>query len=112
MPLTFLEQMDSDRRFRREALRNETRQRLREALEQLVPGQRAIVFGSVVKPGKFKETSDVDVALDREPANASIFQLSSLLAESLGRPADVVLLGECRFRDRIMREGETWMLPD
>jgi predicted nucleotidyltransferase len=109
--MTLLQQMDLDRHQRRETLRNDTRRCLRDALEQLVPGQRAIVFGSLVKPGRFKETSDVDVAIDHEPANASIYQLTSLLAENLGRPADVVLLSECRFRDRIMREGETWMLP-
>lgn len=110
-PTTSLQQIDSDRRRRREALRDETRRRLRSALKELLPGQRVIVFGSVLRPGKFKETSDVDIAIDYEPTNRSIYQLTSLLAEKLDRPVDVVLLGECRFRDRILREGETWTLP-
>jgi len=33
-----------------------------------------------------------------------------LLAEEMGRPVDIILLSECRFRDRIAREGEIWML--
>jgi predicted nucleotidyltransferase len=109
--MTLLQQIDSERSLRREALRDKTRRRLRRALKDLLPGQRVIVFGSLSKPGKFSETSDVDIAIDHEPANASIYQLTSLLAEKLGRPVDVVLLGDCRLRDRILREGETWTLP-
>lgn len=41
----------------------------------------------------------------------SVYQLTSLLAERLGRRVDVVLLPEYRFRDRIVREGEKWTLP-
>ena len=109
--MTLLQQIESDRRLRREALRDETRLALRKVLPEFLPGQRVIVFGSLSKSGKFRETSDVDIAIDQEPDNLSIYQLTSLLAEKLGRSVDVVLLGECRFRERILREGETWTLP-
>jgi len=103
--------MDLERRERRERLRLETKQQLRTALADLLPDQQVIVFGSLVKPGKFSETSDVDVALTTEPPGMSMYQLISLLAERLGRSVDVLLLSECRFRDKILREGETWTLP-
>lgn len=109
--MTLLQRMDLERRERRERLRLETKQQLRTALADLLPDQQVIVFGSLVKPGKFSETSDVDVALTTEPPGMSMYQLISLLAERLGRSVDVLLLSECRFRDKILREGETWTLP-
>ena len=42
----------------------------------------------------------------------SLYQLTSLLAERMGRRVDVVLLPESRLRDKIVREGEAWTLPD
>lgn len=109
--MTLLQQMESERRQRREFLRAETRRELQAALNDLLPGGRVIVFGSLLKPGRFSEASDVDLALEVEPAGISVCQLTGLLAERLGRRVDVVLLPECRFRNRIMREGETWTLP-
>ena len=66
------------------------------------------MFGSLIKPGRFSEESDADIALEKEPAAISLYQLTSRLAEFLGRSVDVVLLPECRFRERILREGEVW----
>lgn len=80
------------------------------ALGALVPGGRVWVFGSLTKPGEFNDASDVDLALEAEPALMSAGVLSSELAERLGRPVDVVLLDQCRFRDKILREGELWTL--
>jgi hypothetical protein len=51
------------------------------------------------------------VAFESEPAGLSPFQLISLLAERLGRKVDMVLLPDCRFRDKILREREAWTLP-
>jgi predicted nucleotidyltransferase len=107
---TLLQKLDSERRDRRESLRNETRKRLRIALKEILPAPTVIVFGSITKPGRFSESSDVDVALEREPEKMSIYQLTAQLSERLGRPVDVVILSQCRFRDRIFREGETWTL--
>lgn len=110
--MTRLQQMDAERYRRREELRESVRQGLHSALTELLPVKTAIVFGSLVKPGRFSETSDVDVALATDPAGMSTYLLTSLLSERLGRPVDVVLLSECRFRDRILSEGETWTLSD
>jgi len=106
-----LQKLEQERRVRRERLRRRTRTELRRALRQLVPGQQAIVFGSLTKPFRFGEHSDVDVALSQEPNGMSIYQLTSRLGERLGRRVDVVLLCETRLRDKILEEGETWTLP-
>jgi predicted nucleotidyltransferase len=108
---TLLQQIETDRRSRREALRLETREALRAALRDLIPHASVLLFGSTTRPNRFNEYSDVDIALETEPAGLSIYQLISLLGERLGRRVDVVLLPECRFRDRLRAEGELWTPP-
>lgn len=110
--MTLLQQMDAERAVRRERLRLEARDRLKVALLQLRPAPKVILFGSIAQPGRFNEYSDVDLALENAPEHMSVYQLTSLLAEAIGRPVDVILLDECRFREKILREGETWMLLD
>jgi predicted nucleotidyltransferase len=109
---TLLQSAATLRLRERERLRLAVRAGLRAALGDLLPKTPVTVFGSLVKPGRFNEYSDVDLALAAEPTVMSVFQLSSLLGERLGRRVDVVLLSECRFRARILREGETWMPSD
>jgi predicted nucleotidyltransferase len=104
--------MEQERLQRREQLRAEVRRRLREVLAQTIPGRRVVVFGSLARPGRFNEGSDIDLALESEPPGMSLYQLASRLAEGLGRGVDVVLLSESRLQDKILREGETWTLPD
>ena len=110
--MTVLQEMEAERWQNRERLRLEMRRELHAALSELVPAGKVIVFGSLAKRGRFTEYSDIDVACESEPAGLSRCQLTSLLAERLGRRVDVVLLPECRFRDKILREGEAWTLPD
>ncbi len=109
--MTLLTQMAAERARRREALRAETRARLLAALSNIKGIDEVIVFGSLTKPERFTDSSDVDVALESEPQGMTVFQLISLLSKSLGRRVDVVLLGGCRFAEKIRREGELWMLP-
>lgn len=108
--MTLLQTRDAARRQRRLEVREETRQRLRRALVELIPGERVIVFGSLTRPGVFHDASDVDLALEREPAAISRGCLLVELMERLHRNVDVVLLSECRFREKILREGEVWTL--
>src|SRR5690349_18625567 len=103
--MTLLQQMDRDRRQQRERLRCATLDQLRAAWRDTIAPMPVIVFGSVLKAGRFDEASDVDLALESEPLEMSIYQLSSLLAERLGRRVDIVLLAECRFAQKILREG-------
>jgi predicted nucleotidyltransferase len=109
--MTLLQQMTRDRAASRERMRRETRREIEAALHDLAIARTVVVFGSLVKPGGFSDVSDVDLALESEPAGMTLYQLTSLLAERLGRPVDIVLLPECRFRESILREGERWTRP-
>jgi predicted nucleotidyltransferase len=106
---TLLQRMAEERAARDERLRIEVRDQLRAALREFLPEKTPVIlFGSVIMPGRFTENSDVDIALASEPPGMSIYQLTAQLSERLGRRVDVLLLSECRFRDKILLEGETW----
>jgi predicted nucleotidyltransferase len=107
---TLLFRRDEARRAGRLMVQSQVRRDLRTALEALVPGERVWIFGSLTQGGRFNDASDVDVALEAEPGGMSAGRLSSELSERLARPVDVVLIETCRFRDKIRREGELWML--
>jgi hypothetical protein len=64
----------------------------------------AYVFGSVTRPGRFHEESDVDVAVEGIDAE-SFFRAMSLLSSLLERSVDLVKLTECHFADRIKERG-------
>ena len=105
---TLLQEMETERASQAECLRSTVREQLRAALRDILPGVSVTVFGSLTRAGHFSESSDVDIALAVEPAHMSIYQLIAQLSERLARRVDVILLPECRFRDKILREGETW----
>jgi predicted nucleotidyltransferase len=108
--MTLLQKRDAARRERRLQVRAETRSRLRTALAELIPGTRVILFGSLTRPGLFNDRSDIDLALEHEPPGLGALALMAELMERLGRPVDVVVLDKCRFRAKILREGEVWTL--
>jgi predicted nucleotidyltransferase len=109
--VSLLTQLHEEKRARRERLRLETRARCRELLAALLPpGTRIIVFGSLARPYAFSRWSDVDLAVGGLPAGLSPEKLAAQLEGELGRPADVVRLGETRINAAILRTGETWTL--
>jgi predicted nucleotidyltransferase len=110
MQRTLLQRRDEQRKLRRLELWEQARLQLRGLLAELLPGKRVFVFGSLAKRGAFNDASDVDIALLEEPEEMSIFGLQGLLEERMRRPVDVVLLNECRFKEKVLREGEEWML--
>ena len=109
--MTRLQQLNHERAERDERLHLEVRDHLRKVLRRFVAVDQVVVFGSLTKPHRFSDGSDIDLALECEPTGTSLYQLTALLAEEMGRPVDIILLSECRFRDRIDREGEKWTLP-
>lgn len=108
--MTLLQKRDAERRRRRLEAFAETRRRLRSALAELMPGQQVIVFGSLTQPGVFNDRSDVDLALVGSASGPDPLRLTAELMERLERPVDVVVLEHCRFRKKILREGEVWTL--
>lgn len=106
--MELLQQIEQERMTRREELRAEVRTRLREALHQIAPGERVLVFGSITRAYAFHDRSDIDIAFVDEPMALSRYQMQARLEECMGRPVDLVILPESRFRDKILREGEPW----
>ena len=107
--MTLLQQRDLARSQRRLQVYAETRRRLKAALADLIPGQKVLVFGSLTKQGVFNDQSDVDVALETEPPQMDSWRLMAELMDRLERRVDVVRLDKCRFRQKILREGEVWI---
>ena len=107
--MTLLERINRERQQGQELLRQRTANELRTALCELGVAGPVFIFGSVIKPGEFTEASDLDLAVEIEQPGLSICQMTSLLAERLGRRVDVLLLSECRFAAKIVKEGERWM---
>lgn len=69
------------------------------------------VFGSVTEPGRFTQTSDIDVAVDTwETGN--ICGLMGYLSLHLNRDVDVVPLDQCHFADKIRHRGMSWSVND
>ena len=108
---TLLQRMSAERAERREAARVAARERLRQALAELLPpGSEVWVFGSVLRPGRFREDSDIDIAVERLPAGLSEAWLQYQLALRVDRGVDVLNLHETGLRARIEHEGERWTL--
>jgi predicted nucleotidyltransferase len=108
---TLLVKMTEERARRREAARMATYRRLREALSKLLPsGSEVWVFGSLLKPGRFREHSDIDIAVTSLPAGRSEAWLQGELELRLERGVDVLNLNETGLRSKIERVGERWML--
>ncbi len=108
---TFVLDRARDRRRRRqERDRRRTLHRLLRLLDvhsAELEISEAYVFGSVTETGRFREDSDIDIAvedLDAEP----FFRAMSLLSAALDRPVDLVRLRECHFADRIGERGMRW----
>lgn len=108
---TLLAKMNEERARRREEARRVAYERLRAALADLLPpGSEIWVFGSIMTPGRFREDSDVDIAVEHLPSGRTEAWLQYELALRLDRGVDVLSLGDTSLRDRILREGKKWIL--
>jgi predicted nucleotidyltransferase len=106
----FLRKLDQTRLAKREALREETREKLRASLHELIPNSEVFVYGSITAPFRFHAKSDIDLAILKDPGGAAIYRLQSQIEEQLGRPVDLVLLNESRLREKILASGERWIV--
>ena len=107
--MTLLQEIANRKKAQAEQLRRELLARLKTALHELMPGQKVFIFGSLVREGQFHQTSDIDIALEQEPAGRSIYGLISEMEDRMDRPVDIVLLRECRFQEKITKEGVPWI---
>lgn len=108
---TLLAKMHEERARSREASRMAVYRQLRDALRNLLPqGSEVWVFGSVIEPGRFRERSDVDIAVARLPPGRTEAWLQSELGLRLRRAVDVLNLNETGLRSKIERVGERWTM--
>ncbi len=98
------------RRRREEAVRKATLRHPTRLLDKPAAGfgiSEATIFGSITRQGRFREDSDVDIAVEGIDAEA-FFRAMSLLSSELDRPVDIVRLSECHFAERIRERGIRW----
>ena len=98
------------------ARKRQERERVRRAVqaralrlldESPVEIEEAILFGSVVRPGRFDARSDVDIAIPAvEPG--SYFTLAGHFEDGLERDVDLVTIDTCHFADTIRQTGLRW----
>ena len=98
----------------REDLRLHMIEKILTAIDRLggeIAFDEAYLFGSVTKPFRFFENSDIDigfVGLD----NSHFFKAMSYLSEETGHDVDIVQLEDHRLVDKIKRGGVRWRRKD
>lgn len=68
---------------------------------------KVYIFGSVTKPQRFHEQSDVDVAVE-EIQPDDLFAVIGFLSEAIARDVDVIDLRHCHFAEQIRQSGMLW----
>jgi len=105
-----LDQIISDRSLKLEQDRQEFIIKIKQWLDQFASEYgitQAYLFGSVTYPHKFRQNSDIDIAvedIDIEKYCPAI----SLLSTYLERDVDLIKLDRCHFSDRIRQTGILW----
>ena len=98
-----LDQILSDRQGKIEQERllllNKTLQWLQE-FSTLYGIKQAYIFGSILRPGKFHQDSDVDLAVSQINPD-DYCTVISLLHQYLGREVDLILGSRCIYGDKL-----------
>jgi len=114
MPATFKTTL-LDRALRQKRRDNERKRR--EAIEQAMrllsklsaqyAIERAFLFGSVARPGRFRERSDVDIAVFGL-SDEKYFAFMGELSRQLSRDVDVIQMEKHYLKDRIRGPKIVW----
>ena len=112
VPYELIDKVIENRKADREAKRLETLFALKEILPDLSSKygfSKAYIFGSVVKEGRFRYESDVDIAVF-DLKNENFFRLMSDISNSLGREVDLYQIEIDEFlRKTIEETGILWI---
>jgi len=108
MTLSLLQQRDQANAAESELLSNVALEKLHHGLKRYLPGHPVWVYGSILKPGKFRFGSDIDVALEHPSTSHSLYSLQSLLTEATEHPVDICMLEETRLKEKIVSQGQRW----
>ena len=113
-PDFLLDEVIEKNRKRQEELRLWVIEKILTAIDKLseeIAFKEAYLFGSVTKPFRFSERSDIDIGfigLD----NRHFFKVMSYISEEAGRDVDIVQLEDHRLADKIKRGGIRWRRKD
>jgi len=109
-PTPLLDSSLERKKQEREAFRLEMLGRLFHILERLsedIPFKEAYIFGSLSKPLKFFEDSDIDIGFVGL-ADGDFFKAIAFLSREIGKDVDVVQLEGQRLAEKIKKEGIKW----
>ncbi len=105
-----LDRVLAEDRQRQEQRRQEALARIIEALEELssrFPFDEAYIFGSLVKPYRFFEGSDMDIAFVGL-ADEHFFKAAAFLSQAVDLDVDVLELEGHPLKAQILKEGLRW----
>ena len=80
-------------------------------LSKMVSFDEAYLFGSVIKPHRFSELSDVDIGFIGLK-DEDFFKTISFISNETGCEVDVIQLEGHRLADKVKREGIRWTQKD
>ena len=69
------------------------------------------LFGSVTISGRFRQLSDIDLAIETLKEGQP-FGLMGALSLQVNREVDIVPLDQCHFADKICQVGIAWTATD
>jgi hypothetical protein len=107
---TLLDQHLRKKRRENEKIRQQTLRQLLRALPRLASRydfERAYVFGSLTKKGRFRKTSDVDLAVEGLN-DEKYFKFMAELSELMGREVDVIQIERHHLKERVIESGVEW----
>lgn len=102
------------KRKEREVKRLQLIERLSGTLKRLskrVSFDEAYIFGSVIKPHRFAELSDIDIGFIGLKDEA-FFKTISFISDEIGLEVDVIQLEGHRLAEKVKREGMRWTQKD
>jgi len=98
------------KRKEREAKRLQLIERLLDTIERLskrVSFDEAYIFGSVIKPHRFGEFSDIDIGFIGLKDEA-FFKTMSFISDEIGLDVDLIQLEGHRLAEKVKKEGVRW----
>lgn len=71
----------------------------------------AYIFGSLIKPYRFSDLSDIDIGFIGLK-DEDFFNTMSFISSQIGLEVDIIQLEGHRLADKMMREGVRWTQKD
>ena len=78
------------------------------SLEKKYQWDEAYLFGSIIQEGRFRQKSDIDIAL-LGLKKYDYYKFVGEISDLLNKRVDVVLLEECYFAHFIIEKGIKWI---